>query len=37
LNCSNDPVKIARKRAGRLLDGLEWNEYPKSFTTESTE
>ena len=24
-----DPVKVGKKRAGRLLDGCEWNEYPE--------
>lgn len=29
-NPSHDvPVRIGKKAAGRLLDGVEWNEYPK--------
>ena len=27
-NVEECPVKLGKKRAGRLLDGREWNEYP---------
>ncbi len=26
LNCSNDAIRCGKKAAGRILDGLEWNE-----------
>lgn len=29
LNCSDQPVRVGKKRAGRLLDGREWNELPE--------
>jgi hypothetical protein len=29
LNCTEEPVKVGKKAAGRLLDGRQWNEYPK--------
>jgi protein gp37 len=29
LNCSNELVRIGKKAAGRLLDGVEWNQYPE--------
>ena len=28
LNCSDDPVRVGKKNAGRTLDAREWNEYP---------
>lgn len=28
LNCSDSPVRVGKKNAGRMLDGREWNEYP---------
>jgi protein gp37 len=29
LNCSDRPVRVGKKAAGRLLDGKEYNEYPQ--------
>lgn len=29
INCMDTPVRIGKKRAGRLLDGREWNEFPQ--------
>ncbi len=29
LNSSNELVRIGKKAAGRLLDGVEWSEYPE--------
>lgn len=28
LNASDDPVRVGKRHAGRLLDVREWNEYP---------
>ena len=28
LNCSDDAERVGKKKAGRLLDGREWNEFP---------
>jgi len=28
LNCGDVPLRVGKKAAGRLLDGVEWNEYP---------
>ncbi len=28
LNCSDDPIRVGKHKAGRLLDGREWNEFP---------
>ncbi len=30
LNCSDAPVRVGKKAAGRLLDGREWSEYPEA-------
>lgn len=27
--CLTTPLKVGKKKAGRLLDGREWNEYPE--------
>lgn len=27
--CSDKPIKMGKKKAGRLLDGREWDEYPE--------
>jgi protein gp37 len=29
LNCSDHPIRVGKKRAGRLLDGREWNAFPE--------
>lgn len=29
IGITDNPRKVGKKRAGRLLDGREWNEYPK--------
>ncbi len=28
INCSDEPIRVGKKRAGRLLDGRTWDEYP---------
>lgn len=28
INCSDKPIRVGKKKAGRLLDGREWNEFP---------
>lgn len=30
LNCSDEPERVGKKKAGRLLDGREWNEFPST-------
>jgi protein gp37 len=30
LNASDELVRIGKKAAGRLLDGVEWNQYPEA-------
>lgn len=29
LNASDVPIRVGKKAAGRLLDGVEWNQYPE--------
>jgi len=29
LNCSDSPIRVGKWAAGRLLDGREWNEFPR--------
>lgn len=29
LNCGHNPLSVGKKKAGRLLDGREWSEFPK--------
>lgn len=28
--CNYNMIRVGKKRAGRLLDGREWNEFPAS-------
>ena len=29
LNCSDDPIRVGKHKAGRMLDGREWDEFPE--------
>ena len=29
LNCANEPIRLGKHAAGRLLDGRQWNEMPE--------
>jgi protein gp37 len=29
MNCGDIPIRMGKKKAGRLLDGREWSEFPK--------
>lgn len=28
LNCSDEPLRVGKKKAGAVLDGVEWKEFP---------
>jgi protein gp37 len=29
LNCSDQPIRVGKKAAGALLDGVEWKQFPE--------